>query len=360
MPLPPDPGVETVSTHPPFPDADLHGTTLRDLGLTVAGTPLEPILAEFGRELATVGLAGLDPEYYLSTEWGVPFPSTAIAIPFYLARPDLTALHASRTGLVEGDGRADTLRYLRHEMGHVVNYAYLLYEREEWTERFGAFTRPYPEEYAPRPFSREYVRHLPGWYAQKHPDEDWAETFAVWMAPGRDWRKEYAEWPTALAKLEYCDRVVREVAGTPSLLHPDPDGGGEDDEEDDILGLSLGDLYDGDEEAVVELPGLDGALRTLFEDAGHAPAGGEVPASRLIRALERELATNVFRWTGHFPERTLPLLRQIARRADDLGQVTHPGREVAAAVGLTALVTALAMNYVYRGAYFPGGEHELG
>ncbi len=110
-----------------------------------------------------------------------------------------------RVGFVEGAGRVELLRYLRHEMGHVVNYAYRLYEQEDWVRHFGAMTQPYLEEYRPEPFSRRFVHHLPGWYAQKHPDEDWAETFAVWLTPGAHWRADYAEWPEALAKLEFCD-----------------------------------------------------------------------------------------------------------------------------------------------------------
>ena len=93
-------------------------------------------------------------------------------------------------------------------MGHVVNYAYRLYEQADWVAHFGAMTQPYLEEYHPEPFSRRFVRHLPGWYAQKHPDEDWAETFAVWLTPGLDWRADYGAFPAALAKLEYCDRTM--------------------------------------------------------------------------------------------------------------------------------------------------------
>jgi hypothetical protein len=342
---------------PPFPEAALN-RPLRDLGLTIEGTRLEPILAEFDRELDRVGLGSVRPEYYLSTEWGVPFPSTALAIPFYLAREDLTQLHARQTGLVEGSGPADILRYLRHEMGHVANYAYKLYDREGWAARFGPFTRPYPEEYTPRPFSRDYVRHLPGWYAQKHPDEDWAETFAVWMTPGRDWRREYAGWPVALAKLEYCDKVLREVAGTPILLGTD-EPAGEDEDESDVFEVTLAEFY-GEGEELAELPGLDGALRSAFEDAVPGGEGDRRPVSGLVRALETDLVANVFRWTGHFPERTLPLLRLIARRADELGQVYPADREATATIALTVLVTALAMNHVYRGDYFPAGDHPTG
>src|SRR5688500_15396909 len=191
-----------------FQESNLWSTPIRDLGLTIEGTRLEPILAEFEEELRQAGINRVRPRWYLSTEWGVPFETIAIAIPFYLARPDLTALHAEKVGHIEGFNRTDILRYLRHEMGHVVNYAYKLYDLEAWVKLFGSINQPYREEYRPQPFSRRFVRHLPGWYAQKHPDEDWSETFAVWMTPGRDWRADYAQLPTALAKLEFCARTM--------------------------------------------------------------------------------------------------------------------------------------------------------
>ena len=195
-------------TKTPFEQSRLLATPIRDLGLTIAGTPLEPVLAQFQQELEQIGILRLRPHFYLSTEWGVPFGTVSIAIPFYLARPDLTAVHAERIGHLEGVGPGELLRYLRHEMGHVVNYAYQLFEQEDWINCFGSITQPYADGYRPEPFSRKFVRHLPGWYAQKHPDEDWAETFAVWMTPRSDWRTEYGYWPEARAKLDYCDRLM--------------------------------------------------------------------------------------------------------------------------------------------------------
>ena len=81
--------------------------------------------------------------------------------------------------------------YLRHEAGHAFNYAYALYRTPEWRDLFGPFRRPYRDDYRPVPFSRRFVRHIAGWYAQKHPDEDFAETFAVWLTPRSQWRKRY-------------------------------------------------------------------------------------------------------------------------------------------------------------------------
>ncbi|MGH7517533.1 MAG: putative zinc-binding metallopeptidase [Gemmatimonadales bacterium] len=340
-------------TTPPtaFRESNLWSTPIRDLGLTIAGTRLEPIVAEFEDELRRVGLTRLRPRFYLSTEWGVPFETVAIAIPFYLARPELTALHEEQTGHVEGFNRADILRYLRHEMGHVVSYAYRLYDDEEWVRRFGSITQPYEEDYRPEPFSRRFVRHLPGWYAQKHPDEDWAETFAVWMAPGFNWEKEYDSWPEALGKLWYCDRVMRQITARDPLVTTE-----ELDEDVGEIGYSVADYYEdlGMDRSPDFPPGLDGALRAIFEESGDETApDGKRPAADLLARLERSLMENVYRWTGHFPERTRVLVRHLAGRARDLELAYQAGDETAATTGLTTFVTALAMNHVHRGTYLP-------
>lgn len=338
---------------PPFEPNRLLATPIRDLGLTIAGTPLEPVLKHFQRELEQAGIVRLKPNFYLSTEWGVPFGTVSIAIPFYLARPDLTEVHAEKVGHLEGIGPAELLRYLRHEMGHVINYAYKLYEQEEWINIFGSITQPYSEAYKPKPFSRKFVRHLPGWYAQKHPDEDWAETFAVWMTPQSDWRASYAGWPNALAKLEYCDRTMKTLKEQDALVTAT-----ELDEDVSSLGNSLEDFYRGltdlDGEALP--PGLDGALQAIFQDYGDPALSSAAPlrpAAALLHRLERELAANVYRWSGHFPEATRKLVRHLAQRARELKQVYPAEQEAAVMVAVTTLVTTLAMNHVIRGSYIP-------
>jgi hypothetical protein len=335
-----------------FQEANLGATPIRALGLTIAGTDLEAVLHEFERELAAKGIRRLRPKYYLSTEWGVPDGTVAIAIPFYLARRDLTDLHARRTGHVEGAGRRDIVRYLRHEMGHVVNYAYRLYREKEWTELFGDINRPYKEEFRPVPFDPRFVVHLPGWYAQKHPDEDWAETFAVWLTPARDWRADYADRPAALAKLNYCDRTMAVLGDRDPVVTA-----AELDEDVGQLDYSLEQYYrDLALPATDFAQNLDGALRSIFEDPGapeDAPPAERLPAPDLIRRLERELLANVYRWTGHFPERTRQLLHHLADCAERLGQVYPKDRETEAVVALTTLVTALAINHVHHGRYLP-------
>lgn len=332
-------------------EANIRTTPLRDLKLAITGTRLEPIIRDFEHELAAAGIERLRPRFYLSTEWGVPFGTISIGIPFYLARPDLLALHAERIGHVEGFDRSDILRYLRHEMGHVVNYAYRLYERESWVEQFGSMTQPYVEDYYPQPFSTRYVIHLPGWYAQKHPDEDWSETFAVWMTPGRNWHELYAPWPGALEKLNYCDRLMAE------LRHRDPtvtDVEADDDVAD--LPYSVDQYYVSLSPVEIAVPaGLDGALRAVFEDIEHpeesAAAVPRRPASALVRRLKRQIMADVYRWTGHFPEYTGALVEHLARRAEELSQVYPEDRELEAAMAFTTLVTSLAANHVHRGSY---------
>jgi hypothetical protein len=334
--------------HTGFREATLWSTPIRDLGLTIEGTRLEPILAEFRRELEAAGFHRLTPRFYLSTEWGVPFETVAIAIPFYLASTELQDMHAERTGHVEGHDREDILRYLRHEMGHVVNYAYRLCDDAEWERLFGSMSAPDDEEYRPVPFSRKHVRHLPGWYAQKHPDEDWAETFAVFLTPGLDWRSDYATRPEALAKLEYCARTVHALLDREPVVVDD-----ELDEDVGELEYSIAqfyrDLAPGDSRLGLN---LDTMLHSIFpaQDTPDVRAPLRT-ASGLLHRLEGALLGNVYRWTGHFPERTRVLVAHLGARAGSLGLLYRAEEEEAVTVALTTLVTSLAMNYVQSGAY---------
>ncbi|HUR29268.1 MAG TPA: putative zinc-binding metallopeptidase [Planctomycetota bacterium] len=335
-----------------FQEANLRTERIRDLGLSIEGTRLEPVIDEFQAEIAALPLAHLTPTFYLSTEWGVVFGSQSIALPFYLARPELEAIQVEQVGHLEGAGRTEILRYLRHEFGHVVNYAWHLFEMEEWVRHFGSITQPYLEEYNPKPFSRRFVRHLPGWYAQKHPDEDWAETFAVWMTPKKDWRKTYRTWPTALAKLEYCDRLLATLRDKPLL-----EVAQERDQEVGELAISLQEYYSKLDKSEDGLPpGLEGALTAIFEDFGAPESESTVarkPAAALLKNMERELVANVYLWTGHFPERTRALVRHLATRAEELQQVYPADQEATLSIAITTFVTALAMNHVHRGTYLP-------
>src|SRR3954470_18932411 len=200
--------------------AALLGRRISELGLGIRGTRVERLVSQLYDELATKGLA-FRPPVYLSDQWGCPDGTPLIGVPFYLVDARLERIEAEMSAGVENDEEA--MRYMRHEAGHAVNYAFRLYDRADWQAAFGAFTKPYRERYRADPFSRDYVRHILGWYAQKHPDEDFAETFAVWMTPGLDWKSDYRGWP-ALAKLDYVDHVMREIADqVPAMPSPTDD-----------------------------------------------------------------------------------------------------------------------------------------
>ncbi len=184
-----------------------------DLGVRIPGTQLEGRIDQLYDELERHGLR-FRPHCWLSEEWFSPDGTPGIAIPFYLSHPRLMKLEYRQMLEVEGGGAESCMRLLRHETGHAIDSAYRLRRRRKWQELFGKPGRPYPDVYRPNPRSRNFVLHLDSWYAQSHPTEDFAETFAVWLKPGSGWRKSYQGWP-ALKKLEYVDDVMRKLAGTP-------------------------------------------------------------------------------------------------------------------------------------------------
>ncbi|MBN8920896.1 MAG: putative zinc-binding metallopeptidase, partial [Rhizobiales bacterium] len=193
-----------------LPDEELLKLRLKDLGIGIEGTWLEGPIAEVNEELEQRGLR-VKPHYWLSDEWFSPDNTPGIALPFYLAHPRLMRLERRMILDVEGGTESECRRIIRHEAGHVIQHSYLLHRRRRWTNLFGPSSQRYPHVYRPNPASRNFVQHLPRWYAQAHPDEDFAETFAVWLSPRSDWRTRYAEWP-ALKKLEYVEALMREIA----------------------------------------------------------------------------------------------------------------------------------------------------
>jgi Putative zinc-binding metallo-peptidase len=182
-----------------------------DLRLSLANTRLEASVERLYGELARKGIR-FRPHVWLADEWFSPDGVPGIAIPFYLAHPRLMRLERRCMYEVEGGNAKWLMRILRHETGHAIDTAYGLRRRRDWRETFGKASHRYPARYSPRPASRNFVLHLGHWYAQSHPTEDFAETFAVWLTPRSAWRAQYADWP-ALAKLEYVDRTMRALRG---------------------------------------------------------------------------------------------------------------------------------------------------
>ena len=198
---------------PDTPDEQLLDTRMADLPLRIEGTLAERI-SLLREELSSRGLR-LPIHFYLSDEWFTPDGATAIAIPFYLAHPRLEKLEEAQMFEVEGGEHEWGMRILRHEAGHAIDNAFRLRLRRQRREVFGSPSQPYPEFYTPKPYSKRFVLHLEEYYAQSHPDEDFAETFAVWLTPHARWRRRYTGWP-ALRKLEYVDQLMHELDGRPA------------------------------------------------------------------------------------------------------------------------------------------------
>jgi len=187
-----------------------------DLRLAIQGTDLEHAIERLYRELAMKGIR-IRPHCWLSQEWFSPDGIPGIAVPFYLAHRRLMSMERRFMGEVEGGNRNWLMRILRHEAGHAIDSAYRLRHRSQWRAVFGPASLPYPDTYRPRPGSRRFVQHLGAWYAQAHPTEDFAETFAVWLKPRSRWRREYADWP-AYAKLEFVDALANEIGAVRPLV----------------------------------------------------------------------------------------------------------------------------------------------
>src|SRR2546426_2383431 len=193
---------------------ELLNTPIRDLGLQIEESPIDPLINRLYRELEAKGLQ-FKPEVYATDSWGCPDNVPIIGIPFYLLDKRLQRIEEEQTGEIETP--QIVMMLLRHEAGHALNYAYKLYKNPEWVEVFGPFSKPYRDNFRPDPFSRRFVRHIVHHqygrtYAQKHPDEDFAETFAVWLTPRAAWRQRYRNWP-ALRKLQYVDSLMKDLQG---------------------------------------------------------------------------------------------------------------------------------------------------
>jgi hypothetical protein len=337
-----------VSVHPfeaPHADPELLQKPIKDLGLRLEGSPLEKYVVQLQHEIDRKGLKHFRPRCYLTDEWGCPDQEPVIGIPFYLADPKLQALEREMNDL---EDEREIMMYLRHEAGHAFNYAYELYKRDDWKAVFGPFRRPYRDRYRPVPFSRRHVRHIAGWYAQKHPDEDFAETFAVWLTPRSNWRRRYKGWG-ALRKLRYVDRMARQCADLDPVRAM-----GETDVTVDDMAVTLGEFYrqtKPDESHAIKDLALDTDLADIFVRKRGVRRNSVRPAADLLAERRKDIVDKVTYWTGVRRPLVKKLVESVEDRVRHLRLVTQYSREHAHVVEITAYTTALAMNYLARGRF---------
>ncbi len=293
-------------------DDDLLDLRFCDLGLSLVGTPVAQQVDRLYAELRRRGIARFRPHCWLSNEWFSPDGVPGIAVPFYLAHPRLVRLEKSQMLQAEGASPLQCRRILRHETGHAIDTAYRLHRRKGWREHFGSFAEPYPSHYTPRPGSRKYVVNLPAWYAQAHPAEDFAETFAVWLRPGQRWKSEYRGWP-ALRKLEYVDALMHEIGEQPppvrSRKQVEPLSADRRTLREHYRAKRL---FYGD-----EFPDFyDADLRKLFSDDAHF--ADQPTAASFLRRARKPLRDDVARWTGAHPYTVDQVIRDMIDRCKEL------------------------------------------
>jgi hypothetical protein len=323
---------------------ELLNTRISDLPLRIEGSPLEPFTRRLHRELEAKGV-GFKPDAYLTDGWGCPDRVPVIGMPFYLADARLRRLEEEQTGEIEDP--PGTMKFLRHEAGHALNYAYRLWERDDWRAVFGVFTKPYREQFHPEPWSRRFVRHLEAHgygrtYAQKHPDEDFAETFAVWLAPRSGWRRIYRQWP-ALRKLQYVDDLMKEIGRKPvppfrrRLSRPV-----------ESMRLLLAEHYGQKAKRLRRAAQgyVDDKLRELFPPVRTT---APVPVHDLLLRQHDGLCARTVRWSGLEEQEVDAILKKLESRAASLKLLYRRSQGMEKTLDSLALVIALAIEYASTG-----------
>jgi hypothetical protein len=333
-------GREETARWADLPEEALLELPVKSLKVRLEGTWAADCLRDVNAELKAKGIL-LKMHGWLSDEWFSPTETPGVAFPFYLAHPRLMRLERKMMLEVEGGTRRECMQLLRHEAGHVVEYAFGLHKRKRFQRLFGRANARYPDRYKADPSSKKYVQHLRRWYAQCHPDEDFAETFAVWLTPRSGWKKRYAEWPKALEKLEYIDELMAEIAGEKPLPQKRYDV--------DPLGKLSGTLADHyaakRKRYAVETPTVfDRELRKMFPADARKPNAPH--ASSIIRNNRGKIIRAVAKRTGEFPLALDAAIDDMIVRAKAL-KLRSPRAETIVRAEITAMLSSKAIHTHY-------------
>jgi hypothetical protein len=331
-------------------------TRLCDLPISIEGTWLKDCVEALYAELDSKGLA-FHPECYLADEWLTPEGNTVIGIPFYLAHPVLLKLEHKMMLEAEGEGKSWCMQLLRHEAGHAFSYAYDLHKRKDWQKVFGSSEETtYGDTYKFKPYSKSYVRHLDGFYAQYHPDEDFVETFAVWLTPNSNWMQTYQGWK-ALSKLQFVDHLMSEIKGKPSVSGKKHKLWSQKKSK-----ITLEKYYRRKKASEQEeyLDFYDVQLNKIFKSLSQEEwlafnkerrkNKNLLSAENLIRQYSKNLLNSVDRCTGERKYIINDLLKNISLRAKQLNMIVT-GDPTNAMLQLSVYVTSLTLNYMHTGWY---------
>lgn len=326
-------------------DADLLDWRICDLGLQIPGTLLADRIERLYAEMRSRGIT-FQPHCWLSDDWFSPEGVPGIAIPFFMAHPRLARLERNQMSEVEGGNKDWCMRILRHEAGHAIDTAYRLHRRRNWQQVFGKASQPYPEDYEPKPYSKSFVLNLESWYAQSHPSEDYAETFAVWVKPRSRWRTQYSDWP-ALRKLEYIDELMWEISGKKAVVTTRERTGSIR-----TIRRTLGEHYAERRShyGIGEADESDADLLRLFSNAPEYR--NRRSAASFLRQLKTEARRVVAQWTGQYQYTVDQVLGEMIERSRELGLKLHRS-EKETRRDTMVLLTVKTMHYLQ------GGYHKM-
>ncbi|HTY62851.1 MAG TPA: putative zinc-binding metallopeptidase [Acidobacteriota bacterium] len=338
-------------------------TAVNKLGLALKGTLIDEAIRRVREDMARVGITQLNPNFYLSNSYGCVAGTTNIAVGFYDCSEYLRQLNKEiRNWLYDP---ADILQIIRHEVGHAFCYAYKLYRTKEFRRLFkvkGHFFNTYTEHLGGRanPWSADFVNPAGDYYAQKHPDEDFAETFSVWLTPEVDWQDQFRSKPGALKKLSYVERVVSDFGRQGTLLN----NGGSNTLDMPVEQLSM---------TVAQFLGaktaqmktyrrratsyVDGDLRELFQGSPrnlplHRFRREYRRGARFLRTYKRLLINRVSYWVGVEDFVVSDLIDKLAIRARATERFLKLADSEKKLIEVTAYLTTLCRNYRDVEQYF--------
>lgn len=325
-------------------EEDLLSQRICDLPIKIEGTWVAECVAQLYKELDDKGIV-FKPECYLADEWLTPEGETCIGIPFYLAHPALIRLEKKMMIEAEGDTKDWCMKLVRHESGHALEYAYRLNRKAKWRSLFGPSSVEYGDTYKFRPYSKSFVRHLDGYYAQYHPDEDFVETFAVWLTPGLNWQETYKGWK-ALEKLKYVEQLMTEIKGKYPPV------------QSKIkywrlaeLRMTLRNYYKKKRYSLAEeFPDFhDWFLKKLFVSSVEQ-AQKTIPLAGVISRNRRSLLKTIAQYSGERKYVISDLLKGILQRSRKL-KIMTADNEPLILLHLSGYMTSLIMNYLYTGHF---------
>jgi hypothetical protein len=324
---------------------ELLRSRINRLELPLPGTLLDRCFRQVRRDLRRVGIGQMRPVFFLSNEYGTVVGTANIGVGFWDADPLLWELCRESRGTA--NSRRDILLLLRHECGHAFCYSYKLYRDKEFRRLFrvrGNFFWTYPktDRYVPNPWSKDYVNPFGDHYAQKHPDDDFADTFAEFLAGG--WRQRYRAKPGAMRKLRYVARMAARFGRKPPLVENDPRNLDQPVEE---MAQTVREFLRAPVARYKER--AKGFVDADLEEMFVRRRNGAQAASAFLAKFGREVESRAAAWSGAPAPVVRDILGKIRERADDLGLGVVDKRRTL--VDVTAYVSALATRWVEVGKF---------